>query len=165
MTKPNGTELAATDAATTSGEDSGTPAGASDYIDLTENESIRIPEALLDDGGDVARKPDEIVAEIEATRAELADTIDAIADRISPRRAAARGAQAVKAQVTAVRGRTDSAGDPDSHQDPAGPAGLPSRSPGAGQSTLPALLNDPKVVAVAGIVGAVIALLVLRRRR
>jgi hypothetical protein len=49
-----------------------------------------------DDGGDVARDPDAIAQEIEQTRAELADTIDAIADRISPKKAAARGVQAVK---------------------------------------------------------------------
>jgi hypothetical protein len=57
-----------------------------------------------DDGGDVAeqRDPDTIQREIEQTRAELADTIDAIADRISPKRAASRGAQAVKTQVSAV---------------------------------------------------------------
>jgi hypothetical protein len=59
------------------------------------------------DGGDVAeqrvqRNPDTIQREIEQTRAELADTIDAIADRISPRRAASRGAQAVKSQVSSV---------------------------------------------------------------
>ncbi|MBV9098680.1 MAG: DUF3618 domain-containing protein [Frankiaceae bacterium] len=42
--------------------------------------------------------------EIEQTRAELAETIDAIADRISPKRAASRGAQAVKAQVSSVLG-------------------------------------------------------------
>src|SRR3954466_9869823 len=59
-----------------------------------------------DDGGDVAgeRSPDAIQREIEQTRAELADTIDAIADRISPRRAASRGAQAVKQQVSSVLG-------------------------------------------------------------
>lgn len=55
------------------------------------------------DGGDVAqRNPDQIQREIEQTRAELADTIDAIADRISPRRAATRGAQAVKQSVSSV---------------------------------------------------------------
>src|SRR3954452_466402 len=56
------------------------------------------------DGGDVAeqRKPDTIQREIEQTRAELADTIDAIADKISPKRAASRGAQAVKSQVSSV---------------------------------------------------------------
>ena len=55
------------------------------------------------DGGDVAqRNPDTIQREIEQTRAELADTIDAIAERISPRRAASRGAQAVRQQVSAA---------------------------------------------------------------
>src|SRR4051812_5003138 len=56
------------------------------------------------DGGDVAdqRNPDTIQREIEQTRAELADTIDAIADRISPRRAATRGAQAVRARASGL---------------------------------------------------------------
>jgi hypothetical protein len=56
----------------------------------------------FNDGGDVARDPDAIQREIEQTRAELADTIDAIADRLSPKRAASRGAKAVKAQVSSV---------------------------------------------------------------
>ncbi|MBV9485537.1 MAG: DUF3618 domain-containing protein [Frankiaceae bacterium] len=47
----------------------------------------------------MSRDPDRIAKEIEQTRAELASTIDAIADRISPRKAAARGAQAVRAKV------------------------------------------------------------------
>jgi uncharacterized Ntn-hydrolase superfamily protein len=50
------------------------------------------------------RSPDAIQKEIEATRAELAETIDAIADRISPKRAASRGAAAVKSSVTGVFG-------------------------------------------------------------
>jgi hypothetical protein len=55
------------------------------------------------EGGDVGqRNPDSIQREIEQTRAELADTIDAIAERISPRRAASRGAQAVRQQVSAA---------------------------------------------------------------
>ena len=54
------------------------------------------------DGGDVARDPDAIQREIEQTRAELADTIDAIADRVSPKRVAARGSQAVRSQVSSV---------------------------------------------------------------
>jgi hypothetical protein len=55
-------------------------------------------------GGDVAgqRNPDTIQREIEQTRAELADTIDAIADRLSPKRVASRSAHAVRAQVTSV---------------------------------------------------------------
>ena len=50
------------------------------------------------------RSPDTIQREIEATRAELAETIDAIADRISPKRAASRGAAAVKSGVSGVFG-------------------------------------------------------------
>src|SRR3954453_22474279 len=64
-----------------------------------------------EDGGDVTqrddtqqRDPDTIQREIEQTRAELADTIDAIADRISPRRAASRGATAVKSSVSGLFG-------------------------------------------------------------
>jgi hypothetical protein len=59
-----------------------------------------------DEGDDVpSRNPDTIAEEIEQTRAELADTIDAIAERMSPKRAAARSAEAVKAQVTSARDR------------------------------------------------------------
>lgn len=50
------------------------------------------------------RSPDAIQKEIEATRTELAETIDAIADRLSPRRAAHRGAAAVKASVSSAFG-------------------------------------------------------------
>jgi len=50
------------------------------------------------------RDPDTIQREIERTRAELADTIDAIADRVSPRRAASRGASAVKTSVSGLFG-------------------------------------------------------------
>jgi hypothetical protein len=62
--------------------------------------------AAADEGDDVpeTRSPDAIQKEIEQTRAELAETIDAIADRISPKRAASRGAAAVKAGVSGVFG-------------------------------------------------------------
>ena len=46
-----------------------------------------------------ARTPAEIEAEIEATRARLAGTVDAIADRVKPVNVARRGAETVKAQV------------------------------------------------------------------
>ena len=58
------------------------------------------------------RKPDVIVREIEQTRAELAETIDAIAERLSPRRAVERrgpaiavGTAVVVAGVVALRRR------------------------------------------------------------
>lgn len=56
-----------------------------------------------------SRSPDVIQREIEATRAELADTIDAIADRVSPKKAASRGAQAVKAKASAALGTAERA--------------------------------------------------------
>jgi len=79
------------------------------------SEKIERPPATLptadgpagtDEGDDMAetRSPDAIAKEIEQTRAELAETIDAIADRISPKRAASRSAAAVKAGVTGVFG-------------------------------------------------------------
>jgi hypothetical protein len=43
--------------------------------------------------------PDTIQQEIEQTRAELADAIDQIADRVSPRRAASRSAEKVRSVV------------------------------------------------------------------
>jgi hypothetical protein len=66
-----------------------------------------------DEGDDVAetRSPDAIQKEIEHTRAELADTIDAIAERISPKRAASRGAAAVKAGVSGVFNGAGSGGN------------------------------------------------------
>ena len=60
---------------------------------------------------DTQRDPDTIQKEIEQTRAELADTIDAIADRISPKRAASRGASAVKSSVSGLFGSNGSNGD------------------------------------------------------
>ena len=62
--------------------------------------------AGTDEGDDVAetRSPDAIQKEIEQTRAELAETIEAIADRISPKRAASRGAAAVRSTVSGVFG-------------------------------------------------------------
>jgi MYXO-CTERM domain-containing protein len=49
------------------------------------------------------RDPDAIAREIEQTRAELAQAVDAIADRVSPKNVATRGAEALKAQVTAAK--------------------------------------------------------------
>ncbi len=46
-----------------------------------------------------ARTPAELEAEIEATRARLAGTVDAIADRVKPANVARRGVESAKAQV------------------------------------------------------------------
>jgi type VI protein secretion system component VasF len=52
-----------------------------------------------------SRDPDLIERDIEQTRAELADTIDAIADRVSPKRVAAQGAETLRRQAQSVGSR------------------------------------------------------------
>src|SRR2546430_1388791 len=53
-------------------------------------------------GGQMSRDPSAIEHEIEETRAELARTVDLIAERLSPRRAAGRGATKVRAGIEGV---------------------------------------------------------------
>ena len=53
--------------------------------------------------------PAEIQQQIEETRAELASTIDAIAERVSPKRVAARGVETVKGKVEDLRSRGSAA--------------------------------------------------------
>jgi hypothetical protein len=49
--------------------------------------------------------PAEIQQQIEQTRAELASTVDAIADRVSPKRVASRTKETVMAKVDDLRSR------------------------------------------------------------
>jgi flavin-binding protein dodecin len=58
----------------------------------------------------VAKDPDALAREIEATRAGLAETIDAIAEKVSPRRATERTVARVKEKVADLRGQVQSAG-------------------------------------------------------
>jgi Protein of unknown function (DUF3618) len=131
-----------------------------------EGDRDETPDPAAPEGGDVAgRDPDEITREIEQTRAELADTIDAIAQRINPKRAASRGAEAVKAQVNTAKtklggepnawsvaaGSDGAVGEPGAAVGPAGPLGQVS-----------SLAKRPEVAAVAA---AVVLLLVIWRRR
>ena len=50
------------------------------------------------------RDPDQLVADIEATRNRLASTIDQIVDRANPKNVARRGAENVKAKFVAPDG-------------------------------------------------------------
>ena len=52
-----------------------------------------------------SRDPDAIERDIEATRAELADTIDAIAERVSPKRVASRGVEVLREQAATASSR------------------------------------------------------------
>ncbi len=114
-----------------------------------------------------SRKPDAIAREIELTRAELADTIDAIADRISPKRAVSRGRQAVRAQVSSVTGR--------SSDEPTRVISLdepPSTSTGsvAGSASMATMRSgaaaiDRRLLVAGAAAGAVVGVIVLRRKR
>ena len=143
-----------------------------------------------DEGDDVAetRSPDAIAKEIEQTRAELAETIDAIADRISPKRAASRGAAAVKAGVSGVfggNGQNGSNGHAPSSVLDAPPAaaahvdsaqrrreitavaekGGGSAYAGASQYSVKRTLRTDRVLIVVGAVASVAAVAVLWRSR
>ncbi|HEY7484260.1 MAG TPA: DUF3618 domain-containing protein [Streptosporangiaceae bacterium] len=62
------------------------------------------------------RDPQALEREIERTRAELARTVDALADRVNPKHAARRGVMRLReeaAQVTAVVGGLIGPGDAD----------------------------------------------------
>jgi hypothetical protein len=90
--------------------------------------------------------PSSLEEQIEATRAELAVTIDAIADRVSPKRVAQRGAGSMKAKVEELR--SSSNGQP-------GPAGL--------GTTYRRRIRWDRVAAVGG--AAVLIIWLVRRKR
>jgi hypothetical protein len=104
----------------------------------------------------MSRDPDAIAAEIEQTRAELADTIDAIADRISPKNVASRGAQAVKTQVATAKSKIT--GD-SSEPAPTDAASAPLADGGpSANSSLP-------VVPIAGLAAVLVLILLFIRKR
>jgi hypothetical protein len=113
--------------------------------------------------------PAEIQQQIEVTRAELASTIDAISERVNPKRVAARGVDTVKSKVDDLRSRGTALN---------GSNGSPAALTGAGQQPLPARvkaqLREAKQtrgrsvrwdrVAIVGVVVAVLGLYAKRRK-
>lgn len=108
------------------------------------------------------RDADAIQREIEETRAELAATVDAIADRVSPRRAAVRGATRVRAAVGSVRSTMNGHGGEAMPLPTAEPARTP--RPNAGP---PRRVRPERVAVAGGLVAllAVLAVLIARSRR
>ena len=119
------------------------------------------------------RDADMIQREIEQTRAELAETIDAIADRISPKRAASRGAQAVKAQVSSVfggDGKAPVSADPDPGERTAAvrriaDTGGAAAYTGTRDYPVSRRLRTDRVLLLVGALAALGGLVVLRRSR
>ncbi|RJL32384.1 DUF3618 domain-containing protein [Bailinhaonella thermotolerans] len=104
--------------------------------------------------------PEALEREIERTRAELARTVDAIADRVSPKRVAQRGVARVKANVenalASVQGTIAQA----QHGDVAGDGSGDGRPPYERPETL-----APVLIAVGAAVVVTAAFVVWRRRR
>lgn len=111
--------------------------------------------------------PAEIQQQIEATRAELAQTVDAIAEIVSPKRVAKRGVAQAKAKVEELRGKASGQG----HE-------LGGRHAQSGTLALPAAMRDQLTRTteygsgrtvrwdrVAIVAGAVVLVVVVRRRR
>jgi hypothetical protein len=66
--------------------------------------TLTVDQAVTE-GAKAVPEPAEIQQQIDETRAELASTIDAIAERVSPKRVAARSVETVKGKVGDLRNR------------------------------------------------------------
>jgi hypothetical protein len=110
----------------------------------------------------VPQDPAAIQRQIEDTRAELAQTIDAIADIVSPKRAARRGVEQLRGRVEELRNQIQGP-----QLDGQGQRELPpGMSPELSGSTLygtKRTVRWDRVALVGG--GAVVLLLIVRRRR
>lgn len=137
-------------------------------------------------GSDVAQDPESIERDIERSRARLAEGIDAIADRVSPRRVAGRTTEKAKARLESVvrqvnqrlpqpsgggnRPALGSGNSPDGPPPASDPfAELVSRSStlfstGTAQARELVRRKDPRAIAAA-VAAATLFALVLRRRR
>ena len=122
----------------------------------------------------MSRDPSAIEREIEQTRAELARTVDLIAERLSPKRAASRGVTKVRdgisgvfqsenghvnGQVASSNGATD---EPSAFE-PREPSAIHA-VPFAPGSTTPRTLRKDRVAIAVGAVAAVVALVVVLKR-
>jgi hypothetical protein len=110
--------------------------------------------------------PAEIQQQIEVTRAELASTIDAIAERVNPKRVAARGVETVKGKVDDLRSRGASPNSSAAALNGAGQQPLPARVAAQlreAKETRGRSVRWDRVAIVGGVVVAVT--LYVRRRR
>lgn len=117
----------------------------------------------------MSRDPIAIEREIEQTRAELAHTVDLIAERLSPKRAASRGASKVRESIEGVFSRENGAGNGQlSPRDdsPYEPRETPVIQSVALPSPTSRTLRKDRVAMAVGTVAAVVAVVVwLKRRR
>ncbi|GAA4563576.1 DUF3618 domain-containing protein [Planotetraspora kaengkrachanensis] len=100
--------------------------------------------------------PDALEREIERTRAELARTVDAIADRVSPKRVAERGVAKVKANAEhLVSSIGDLVGGPTTRSD--------TEMEGEGRYA-PAQSMAPVLIGIGAVLVVGAAIILMRRR-
>jgi hypothetical protein len=108
--------------------------------------------------------PDALERQIERSRAELAATVDAIVDRVSPKRVAERGVARVKANaehlLAAARDMVGGVTHPARYSEPGGVGDDEAR-----QGELPADGLAPLLIGVGTVVVLGAAIVLWRRRR
>jgi hypothetical protein len=114
----------------------------------------------------MSRDPGAIEREIEATRAELARTVDLIAERLSPKRAAGRGVTKVRESIGGVFQQENGNGhlhsDARLELEPREPRNIHSVPV---PPTVHRELRKDRVAIAVGAVAAVVALIVVFKRR
>jgi len=123
-------------------------------------------DADIEDVQDVT-EPEDLEHHIERTRDDLAITIDAIADRVSPKRVASRGVASAKeaartAMVAAQQKVHDLRAPKGAGSDASGSVRLP--NPGMTSYRVERRKQDPKVIAGAVAAAGLVVGLLLRRR-
>jgi hypothetical protein len=112
----------------------------------------------------VPQDPATIQRQIENTRAELAETLDAIAGIVSPKRVASRAVEQIKDRFEDLRGRGEPADDGHAPPRALPPGSTPSHGTG-GRPVLGRSVRWERVGAVAAVLGATFFVLRRHRRR
>jgi hypothetical protein len=121
----------------------------------------------------MSRDPSAIEREIEQTRAELARTVDLIAERLSPRRAAGRGVTKVRESIGGVFQQESGNGQvplpmPNGDADlfePREPRAIHAVPFEPGSTTPRTLRKDRVAIAIAAVVAILGLVVVLKRRK
>jgi Protein of unknown function (DUF3618) len=111
----------------------------------------------------VPQDPAQIQRQIEDTRAELAHTIDAIADIVSPKRAARRGVEQLRGKVEELKSQLNGTPQLNGSGQQALPPGMSSQLEGSTLYGTKRTVRWDRIALVGG--GAFVLLLIIRRRR
>jgi hypothetical protein len=109
----------------------------------------------------VPQDPAQIQRQIEDTRAELAQTVDAIADIVSPKRAARRGVAQLRVKVEELKAQISGPEGSDGQRQL--PPGMSAQLHGSSTYGTKRTVRWDRVAMVGG--GAFVLLLLIRRRR